>query len=194
MITSADSVVVAHPLFHTGRGGSNPTSALTAKQLRFAPCSVELARLCTYKWHSRLPKTQRGPWQFAFVVSCEGVVYAVALWHNPSARTLPAHWLELRRLACSPGAPPNTCSRFLAWMCRYFAKHHSGRERAISYQDTAVHEGTIYRAAGWKIARVQRARARDRSKLRVGTSRAYRSSQNGLAADASEKVRWEKAL
>ena len=48
----------------------------------------------------------------------DGVTYAVALWHNPSARTLPGHWLELRRMACAPDAPHCTASRFLAEMTK----------------------------------------------------------------------------
>lgn len=187
-------VRVAYPLFQAEGGGSTPASALHTGDLTFARCERALAVRLVGEWHSRLPKCQAGPWQYAFSAEHSGIVYAVALWNNPSARTLPGHWLELRRLACAPDAPPNTPSAFLGWMARYFAKHSPERERLVSYQDTAVHQGTIYRAAGWTPAFTSKPRVRDRSKNRVGTERAYRSRLNGIAPDASAKVRWERAL
>lgn len=64
----------------------------------------------------------------------------------------------------------------------------------LSYQDTAVHSGGIYKAAGWTAAYTSKPRVRDRSKPRVGTQRMYRSNINGVETDASAKVRWEKIL
>jgi hypothetical protein len=100
----------------------------------------------------------------------------------------------LRRMACAPDAPRNTASRFLAEMLAFFRKECPDRERLISYQDTSVHLGTIYKAAGWTAAHISKARQRDRSKPRNGSRRFYRTSINGQAPDASEKVRWEKEL
>ncbi len=157
-------------------------------------CPIILARSLNLAWHSRLPHTQVGPWQFAFAAHHEGTVYAVALWHNPSARTLPSHWLELRRLAVAPDAPHCTASWLLARMRRYFAANHPERERMISYQDADVHTGTIYRAAGWHVGHVATPRVRDRSKPRAGTRRDYRSNLNGTEPDAAGKVRWECEL
>lgn len=190
----AGGVRVAHPLFHVGDGGSTPTPALSASDLFFRACDKMHAVTLCRKWHSRLPNTQAGPWQFAFCAEHHGVTYAVALWNNPSTRSLPAHWLEMRRMACAPDAPANTASRFLSWMVRYFKKNTTHRERCISYQDTSVHSGTIYRAAGWHIAYVGVERQRDRSKVRVGTGRMYRRNINGDGVDKSSKVRWEREL
>jgi hypothetical protein len=103
---------------------------------------------------------------------------------------LPSHWRELRRMACAPDAPRNTPSRFLAWMARWFAIHSPECEKLISYQDTAVHTGAIYRAAGWSPEWTTVHRFRDRSKMRVNTSRPYRTNINGDDVDASSKVRW----
>jgi hypothetical protein len=167
---------------------------IKARDLQFEVCDKALAVHLCRAWHSRLPNTQMSPWQFAFRAHRNGVTYAVALWNNPSARMLPSHWLELRRMACAPDAPFNTASAFLGWMARYFAKEHPLRERMISYQDTAVHQGTIYKAAGWEATYTSKPRIRDRSKLRAGTDRLYRSNINGVAVDASSKVRWEKVL
>lgn len=171
---------------------SRPT--VKARDLVVELCPTIEAVELVAAWHSRLPRCQSGPWQFAFRAHFEGHVFAVALWNNPSARTLPAHWLELRRMACSPDAPRNTASRFLALMVGHFRRECPARERCISYQDTAVHLGTIYKASGWTPAYTSKPRVRDRSKPRVGTHRAYRSNLNGGEPDASAKVRWEKML
>lgn len=165
-----------------------------ARQLTFSRCSVEHARGCNKRWHSRMPVTNVGPWQFAFSADFAGTTYAVAMWHNPSGRCLPSHWLELRRLAISPEAPKNTASRFMGWMVRYFKRTCPDRERCISYQDTAVHDGTIYRAAGWHIGYTSKRRNRDRSGLRAGTRRLYRWDANGRDVEAALKIRWEKEL
>lgn len=167
---------------------------LKARYLQVNLCDKQVAVELVRRWHSRLPNVQRGPWQFAFCAHAGGLIYAVALWHNPSARTLPHHWLELRRMACSPEAPRNTASRFLGEMVRYFREHHRDRERCISYQDVAVHHGTIYKASNWTPTHFAKARVRDRSKPRVGTDRAYRSNVNGVEVDASPKQRWEIEL
>jgi hypothetical protein len=166
----------------------------SVRELTCDRCAVSVARELNAEWHSRLPTTQPSPWQFAFAAHSSGIVYAVALWHNPSARTLPSHWLELRRLAVAPDAPHCTASWMLARMARYFKQHAPDRERLISYQDCAVHTGTIYRAAGWTQGLVAKPRLRDRSKPRIGTRRDYRSDSNGTAPAASAKVRWEKPL
>lgn len=168
--------------------------AATVRELVLERCAPETARMMNAQWHSRLPRTQPSPWQFAFAAHKQGAIYGVALWHNPSARGLPSHWLELRRLAIAPDAPHCTASWMLSRMRRWFLRHCPERERLISYQDCAVHTGTIYRAAGWEIGHVARPRLRDRSKPRRGTRRDYRSNLNGVEPDAAAKVRWEVGL
>jgi len=66
--------------------------------------------------------------------------------------------------------------------------------KAISYQDTEVHTGTIYKACGWTAAFLSKGRVRNRHKPRVGTNRPYRQDINGITAAMAPKVRWEKAL
>jgi hypothetical protein len=165
-----------------------------ARDLDFEPCGTPHAVGLVREWHSRLPNTQDGPWRYAFRAHYGDRTYAVALWNNPSARILPQDWLELRRMACAPDAPRFTASRFLGWMTRYFTEFCPEVKKVISYQDTAVHKGTIYKASGWRVDAVAKARVRDRSKPRTGTKRAYRSNLNGVAPDASEKIRWAKEL
>ena len=79
-------------------------------------------------------------------------------------------------------------------MVRYFREHCPERERCISYQDTEVHTGTIYKATNWHIAYVGKKRYRDRSKPRAGTNRMYRWNINSDDVDAVAKVRWEILL
>lgn len=189
-----DSTREVCPLFPTEEGGSIPASTLQIRNLIFEPCPRPHAVSLVKAWHSRLPNCQDGPWEYAFHARHGDISYAVALWNSPSARCLPSHWLELRRLARAPDAPPNTCSAFLSWMVRYFKRTAPERERLISYQDTAVHKGTIYKAAGWTPAYISRPRVRDRSGNRAGTDRKYRWNINGVEADASAKIRWEKSL
>ena len=165
-----------------------------ATELACERCPIETARLLNEAWHSRLPETQRGPWQFAFSAHFNGYIYAVALWHNPSARMLPPHWLELRRMAVADDAPHCTASWFLGQMGKWFRANKKERERMISYQDVDVHKGTIYKAAGWGPVHHAKARSRDRSKPRAGTRRDYRSNLNGAEPDGAGKVRWEKEI
>jgi hypothetical protein len=191
MSNRAESIRVMHPLFQVGEGGSTPASALTVRNLVYESCRKEHAVELVRAWHSRLPTCQKGPWIQAFRAHHNDTTYAVALWNNPSGRCLPQHWLELRRMACSADAPKCTASSFLAWMVRWLRKHKSEHEMLISYQDTAVHTGTIYKAAGWKPAWIKTLRYRERTSKRPGTDRMYRWNTNGQEADASVKIRWE---
>jgi hypothetical protein len=84
--------------------------------------------------------------------------------------------------------PRNGASQFLAWIVRYFRKHHPDRERIISYQDTEVHKGTIYKAAGWTVGNTSN---KGNSYSRKGGKA---KNINGPEAISSVKVRWEKAL
>lgn len=180
----------AFPLFDIRSGLSPPDKA---SQLTVEPCPIAHARLLNERWHSRLPRTQPSPWQYAFRSHFDGVTYAVALWHNPSARTLPAHWLELRRLAVAPDAPHCTASHMLGAMARWFRANTPERERLISYQDEDVHTGTIYKAAGWEPVYRSAGRVRDRSTTRP-SGRHYRWNHNGDVVDSAPKTRWELRL
>ena len=168
---------------------------LRARDLTVRTCEPTVARGLNSAWHSRLPYAQRGPWKVAFVASYRETAFAVALWHNPSARNLPQSWLELRRMAVAPDAPHCTASFFLARMTQWIRLHMPEVDRMISYQDVEVHKGTIYKAAGWTAAWTTKARSRDRSKARTGTMgrRDYRSNSNGCVCDAAAKIRWELA-
>lgn len=183
-----DGCRVAHPLFQTEGDGSSPVSTLQVSDLVFERCARRHAVTLNRLWHSRLPKIPDGMISYAFHARNGDLTYAVAVWSNPVARLLPQHWLELRRMACSPEMPKNGASAFLAWMVRYLRKNHKAHERLISYQDTEVHRGTIYKAAGW----LEGNRTRQGDTWETGNR--GRINQNGAETIASVKVRWEKVL
>ena len=181
---------VSDPLFWSG----DAASPVSATDLIVGLCDARFAVSLNKAWHSRLPNAQSGPWRFAFHAHFNGVTYAVALWHNPSARGLPQDWLELRRLAIAPDAPKYTATRMLSQMAKWI-KANTECPRLISYQDTEVHKGTIYKAANWEHRYTSKARQRDRTKgLQSRNGRMYRTDSNGCAPAASEKYRWEYTL
>jgi hypothetical protein len=121
----------------------------------------------------------------SYAATFGGIVYAVAIWTHPVSRLLPqGDWLELRRLAAAPDAPRNTCSRMLAVMARLIHRQQPHIARLISYQDTDVHTGGIYRASGWSPVDTSA------SQTKWNSTGRRRPAEQSLAA----KVRWEKRL
>ena len=55
--------------------------------------------------------------------------------------------------------------------------------RLISYQDTDVHSGTIYKASGWKIGG---------TKKNIGTG--WNTRKRNIMQTTAEKIRWEYDL
>ena len=185
MIRAGD-VRVAYPLFQEEGSGSIPTSAL---DLRFDTIALKRAIELNRTWHSRLPRIVasnivRTTRHVCYSAECAGLFYAVAIWTSPVARLLPqATWLELRRLAIADDAPKNAATRMIGWMVRDIKKRFPIIERLVSYQDTAVHEGTIYRAAGWTATALNRDGEWNRP-----------SRFREAAKAATAKQRWELVL
>lgn len=180
MILGGDSVRVAHPLFHVGGGGSIPTSPL---QLNLGWTTVRVAMELNTLWHSRLPDYSNPPEQSkAICAEHAGIFYAAAIWSWPSSRMLdyPRHY-ELKRLAIAPDAPRNTASRMLRVMRLMIRKAMPDVQILVSYQDTEVHTGAIYRAAGWKAVRKSSAEEWTRP-----------SRSRRIAQSASSKIRWQR--
>jgi hypothetical protein len=177
----ADDARIACPLFQAEYGGVTPTSAL---QLKIGKINVRHALKLNRQWHSRLPELVN--WQMceAYAAECGNAYFAVALWGQPVARMLNGRgWYELRRMAVAPDAPANTASRMLRVMRLMIVKARPDVTRLISYQDTEVHTGTIYKAAGWVVG----------NRSEGGEwSRPSRSRQRVVTG--AEKVRWEYAL
>ena len=188
MNLSADNVRDSIPLFRNGSGGEIPTSA---HQLLFQKTDVHRACALNALWHSRLPKIDwsnvvRNKDYICFVAEHDMMAYASAIWSSPIASNRlkeGASSLELRRMAIAEDAPKNTASRMLGWMRRYIKKHLQHISLLLSYQDTDVHDGTIYKASGWIVA--------NKSK---GTSWTNKKRKRNKEQSLADKIRWELCL
>ena len=183
----ADGVREARSLFQERGGGAVPTSAL---QLSVCGVSWDDARRLNLLWHSRLPVIRAASGvkatSLCYGAEYDGLYYAAAIWTNPVAALLPQDtWLELRRFAVAPDAPKNTASRVLAVMARMIAKDRPRITTLVSYQDTEVHTGGIYAAAGWLPTR--------RSNGDDWTGRKGRDNRRPSQSTAP-KQRWELPL
>jgi hypothetical protein len=142
-------------------------------------------------WHSRLPNIHwsnvvRSRVSVCFGVYHEDVCYAVAIWSDPvAAHTMKEGKtaLELRRMAISEDSPANTASWMIARMVDHIRKTYPHLSLLVSYQDTAVHRGTIYKASNWTQA----------GTTQGGGNWQQGRERNALQAD-SIKVRWELRL
>lgn len=181
----ADDVRDNMPLFRSGLGGSTPTSAL---QLKIRIVNVHRAIELNKTWHSRLPNVDwsnivRASPSLCFVAEHNDIAYASAIWSAPCARGYNGrNWLELRRLAIAGDAPKNTATRMLRVMRLMIVKCLPQISKLISYQDTEVHAGTIYRAAGWVAIETFK-----KTRWHIGRERTQPVS-------VKPKIRWEYSL
>jgi hypothetical protein len=186
MNISGDSIRVVHPLFREEGGGSIPTSPL---QLHIGVIHVLKAIELNAIWHSRLPEVVRGnidrnTHSICFGAEYDGIFYASALWTDPVSSELNGRgMLELRRLAIAPDAPRNTASRMLRVMRLAIRRRFADIKTLISYQDTDVHTGGIYRAAGWSSG-----------PPRKSNSWTHARRSRNKEQTRADKVRWEYAL
>jgi hypothetical protein len=144
------------------------------------------------KWHSMLPNTDLGNLlcggtSVAYAAEHDGMWYGVAIWTQPIIRSVcDGHTIELRRLAISSKAPQNTASRMLAVMRRLICAKWPFINRFVSYLAVDVHDGTIYKASGWRpVGDIVAARPQRFSNVNPKT-RATRPLQT-----KSQKQRWE---
>ena len=176
---------VACSLIQEKDSGSIPTSPL---QLVFYEISVDLARELNLIWHSRLPKITN---PYTKHTVCYGAYfenkwYACAIWSDPIARLFNHKgYLELRRMSICKDAPKNTASRMLKIMTKMIKKKWPEIIKLISYQDTDVHQGTIYKASGWVIGGT-----------RKGGMDAWSCNvrKRSFTQAKGDKIRWEKDL
>ena len=182
MNTCGDSIRVMHPLFQEDDDGSIPISPL---QLEIGRIDIPLAVTLNELWHSRLPKinNQTGK-NMAFAAFYKNRFYACAIWGEPVGRMLNGHGLyELRRMAIAEDAPKNTGSRMLKVMRILIRKELPEIKRLISYQDTDVHNGTIYKAAGWV----------EENKSSVSAT-GWNTRRRAKMQTTADKIRWGIAL
>ena len=174
------------PLFRAVLGEDKPTKAV---DLSLEPCNVHRACELNELWHSRLPKIHwsnvvRNKNYCCYIFTHNDLAYASAIWSSPVARNLDAEiTLELRRLSIAPDAPKNTASRMIGLMVKDIKSKMSDIELLISYQDTEVHSGTIYKASNWTRACTNK-----------GHSWSNNTRQRNKEQTLADKTRWEYAI
>jgi len=142
-------------------------------------------------WHSKLPNLTN--WMACESYSAEycNRFYAIAIFGPPVARALNGTaTLELRRMAIASEAPKNTASRMISVMLKILKVSKPWLKKIISYQDTDVHQGTIYKASGWQIGHITK-----KSEIRWGKLNKDGKGRirNEIIA-TGEKIRWERRL
>ena len=169
------------------REGLFPTST---KQLECVPVSAALASALNATWHSRLPcihssNILRNRYHICFATMYDWRYFSVGIWSSPVNQNFNVDTvLELRRLAISPESPKYTASWMLSKMIKEIKKQLPSITRLISYQDTEVHKGTIYKAANWQ----QTARTRYQPEGWNKSRKRQASQSQGV------KIRWEYQL
>ncbi len=172
---------IVHPLFSDINDGDLP---LSPKLLEVEKMPIKAALLLNNLWHSRLPELTNWGNCHAFGAFYKNIYYAVAIFGPPIARAYnDKGYLELRRMAISNDSPKNTASCILKPIRKIIKKTNPKICKLISYQDTDVHIGTIYKASGWFIGGEKKNigagwNTRDRSKMQA----------------TGDKIRWEYNL
>lgn len=181
MIRAGD-VREAYPLFPADRGGSQPTPALRCKDLLFFSVDRDRAKELNRLWHSRFPELGGGGARACYAAEAGHVLYAVAVWTNPSSPKLPQlEWLMLKRFAIASDRPKNTASRMMGWMIRDVRQKFPAVTTLVSYSDPSTHDGTIYLATGWR---------RDTETRRAGVRWHNRSREHTANDPCRSVVRW----
>jgi hypothetical protein len=179
---------ILNPLFFDEASHVAPTSP---KQFDLRVVDAIYACRMNAIWHSRLPQIHwsnvvRSRVSICFGIYFEDVCYAVAIWSDPvAAHTMKEGKtaLELRRMAISEDSPTNTASWMISRMVNHIRKSYPSLSLLVSYQDTAVHLGTIYKASNWVQA----------GATQGGGNWQHGRIRNNLQAD-SIKIRWELRL
>ena len=180
-----DSSIVERLSFQIADGGAIPTSPL---QFNIEIIDVHTACRLNALWHSRLPiidwsNVVRNKHSICFGARFDGDLYAVAIWSSPVAANRMKNGreaLELRRFAIAPDAPKNTGSRMLSVMRSIIKSRMPDVSWFVSYQDTEVHAGTIYKASGWKLIGES-----------VGVSWSNKNRVRNKEQSMATKARWE---
>ena len=149
-----------------------------------APLACELNEM----WHSRLPKIHysnvvRNKHYVCFGAMYDSKYFAVAIWSSPVARFLDStKYLELRRLAISKDCPKFTATWMIGRMVKDIKDRFPNIETLISYQDSEVHTGTIYKAANWTRVETK------------STGSGWSSRKRSPLQTTALKIRWEYDL
>ena len=183
---SLQSIRIARPLFPVEGQGSIPMSPL---QFEIIKIPLSTAKKLNKLWHSSLPDYDTGflaTSMICFATIYKNYYFASAIWHNSSSPAFTNEpWLELRRMAISPEAPKNTASRMIKIMIQIIKKDFLWVTKLISYQDTSIHLGTIYKSSGWIAAECKNIQ----HELKTGQFRNQKTEKISYP-----KIRWEKQI
>ena len=154
-------------------------------------CKAQKACDLNAIWHSRFPRIDwsnvvRNKDYICYIAEKDAICYATAIWSSPIAGNRmkgASEILELRRMAIAPDAPRNTASRMLKLMRKDIRRRFPHIRKLISYQDTEVHSGTIYKASGWVAGAESK-----------GVSWQCSSRNRNIDQSTAKKVRWEFKL
>jgi len=119
---------------------------------------AQVACMLNELWHSRLPNIHwsnvvRNTHYVCYAFTYKEAVVGVGIWSSPVAQNRMKDGktiLELRRLAISRFCKKNTATRMISQMIKAIKIKFPEIKKLVSYQDTEVHLGTIYKAANWK--------------------------------------------
>jgi hypothetical protein len=145
--------MVQEPLFWDG----NFDIASNPKLLSLDVIKPQFASTLNSIWHSRLPAIHwsnivRNRYYVCYGASYMGIWVACAIWSSPVNQNFDiVKTLELRRMAISELCPKNTATNLISRMIKDIDKRLPLVTKLISYQDTEVHLGTIYKASNWFI-------------------------------------------
>jgi hypothetical protein len=184
----SDDYRVACPLFQV----KSPKLPSAVCDLKICMVSAETAAKLNRSWHSRLPEIANfGMCKPCFAAEYDGLYYAIAMWSAPLSPTFNGmNYLELRRYAIAPDAPKHTASHMLSVMRKEIKRKMPTIVRFISYQDTEVRSGTIYKASGWRNV----GRTHLGGKCGWSNNSRVRLESNGKQPLESVKHRWEYDL
>ena len=164
---------------------------VSPREFSIRTIGVKAACELNAKWHSRFPHIDwsnvvRNRHSICYILESQSVAYGVAIWSTPIAWNRMndgLRLLELRRMALSPECPKNTATWMLAKMQKDIEKRFEDVIRLVSYQDTEAHIGTIYKAANWRLANVQKKYVKNDHK-----SKSHREQST------APKARWEMEI
>lgn len=158
------------------------------KEIKVEECKAQVACFLNELWHSRLPyihwsNVVRNTHYICFVFKWKQAIIGVGIWSSPVAQNRMKdgkNILELRRLALSDVCEKNTASFVISQMIKIIKIKFPDVIKLISYQDTQVHLGTIYKASNWYIG----------GQTKLLDWNTNNRKRNILQSNA-DKVRWE---
>jgi hypothetical protein len=163
--------------------------ALTDQECEIREIRPQVASELVRAWHSLLPHIPpsniwRNRHAACFALVTGGWAHAVAVYTDPVNRALSdGATLELRRLAIAQTCPKNTATWLMARCEKRILARWPEIARLVSYQDTSVHTGTIYKAGNWRA--VAETRYRPWS---------HGTRERAPSQTTAKKIRWEKQL